>query len=266
MSSAVQINYAHAFGIETLAPAIVFVVLYAPLFAWFLFQSIRRPTYVYFVLTFFCTIRIAAFAIRAALAQSESAGEKLSLLIADQILFGVGFFGLLYSAYTLVLDRELLLNYTPPSNILSRISGNRRIFRLILIVGVALGIAGASQASSTDPQNGKSLKIASTFIFLALTVLLAYRTLLLTKEEHLTMNQNEEVKVRTFGRTYGATVLCVIAILLLVREVFTAATAWDAQKQNNEHLWYPLYALPEILAVAIYAVPSLVPPRSELPK
>jgi len=42
--------------------------------------------------------------IRAILAGSESAGENLSLLIADEILFGVGFFGLLYSAYTLVLD------------------------------------------------------------------------------------------------------------------------------------------------------------------
>ena len=45
-----------------------------------------------------------AFGIRAALASLDSAGENLNLLIADQVLASVGFFGLLYSAYTLVLD------------------------------------------------------------------------------------------------------------------------------------------------------------------
>ena len=49
-------------------------------------------------------VRIVAFVLRAFLAGSETAGENLSLLITDQILFGVGFFALLYSAYTLVLD------------------------------------------------------------------------------------------------------------------------------------------------------------------
>ena len=50
------------------------------------------------------TVRITAFGIRAALAGLDSAGENLSLLIAEEVLSGVGFFGLLYSAYTLVLD------------------------------------------------------------------------------------------------------------------------------------------------------------------
>lgn len=49
-------------------------------------------------------VRIAAFAIRADLAASTSAGENLSLFTADEILSSVGYFGLLYSAYTLVLD------------------------------------------------------------------------------------------------------------------------------------------------------------------
>ena len=50
------------------------------------------------------SVRIAAFVLRAVLVSIESEGQKLGLLIGDQILFGVGFFGLLYSAYTLVLD------------------------------------------------------------------------------------------------------------------------------------------------------------------
>ena len=42
---------------------------------------------------------------RAVLAGSDSAGTNIELLIAESIVYSVGFFGLLYSAYTLVLDR-----------------------------------------------------------------------------------------------------------------------------------------------------------------
>ena len=50
-------------------------------------------------------VRVAAFTIRAILAGSESTGETLGLVVADEILSSVGYFSLLYSAYTLVLDR-----------------------------------------------------------------------------------------------------------------------------------------------------------------
>ena len=39
------------------------------------------------------------------LAGSDSAGENLGLFIAEPVLYTTGFFGVLYSAYTLVLDR-----------------------------------------------------------------------------------------------------------------------------------------------------------------
>lgn len=51
-----------------------------------------------------------------------------------------------------------------------------------------------------------------------------------------------------------------------MREAFATATIGDLTKQNNEHFWYPLVALPEILAVIIYTTPDLVPLRSKLPK
>ena len=50
-------------------------------------------------------VRIVAFVLRAILAGSDSAGRNLNLLVAEQIIYSTGFFGLLYSAYTLVLDR-----------------------------------------------------------------------------------------------------------------------------------------------------------------
>jgi len=60
-------------------------------------------------------------------------------------------------------------------------------------------------------------------------------------------------------------ILLLVSVLLLVREAFATATINNAQKQNTENLWYPLIALPEILAVILYATPGLVPRRNELP-
>lgn len=46
-----------------------------------------------------CPARIVSFAMRAILAKSESAGENFDLVLSQQIIYGVGFFGILYSAY-----------------------------------------------------------------------------------------------------------------------------------------------------------------------
>lgn len=42
---------------------------------------------------------------RAVLAGDEKAGENLNVVIAEGIIYSVGFFGLVYSSYTLALDR-----------------------------------------------------------------------------------------------------------------------------------------------------------------
>ena len=41
-----------------------------------------------------CPVRIVSFAMRAILAKSESAGEKFNLVLSQQIIYGVGFFGI----------------------------------------------------------------------------------------------------------------------------------------------------------------------------
>lgn len=58
-------------------------------------------------------VRVVAFVIRAVMVKVVSAGENLGLLIGDQILFGIGYAGLLYSSYTLVLDL-----YVFPANLI----------------------------------------------------------------------------------------------------------------------------------------------------
>lgn len=142
------------------------------------------------------------------MAGSASSGRSLGLYIADQVLFGAGFAGLLYSAYILVLDRcaEYLLSSTVgsdstfpsreqasiaeiPQGPISRITRNRRLFHLVLAVGVALGIAGSTQGTSPDSSQsqrdlGHTLRVAGAIIPAVLTLLQAYRTLLFSIAEH----------------------------------------------------------------------------------
>ena len=56
------------------------------------------------------SVRATAFTMRAVLAGSSTAGTNLNVYIAEQVIYSIGFFGLLYSAYTLVLDRYVLFS------------------------------------------------------------------------------------------------------------------------------------------------------------
>lgn len=57
---------------------------------------------------------------------------------------------------------------------------DRRIFRLLLIVGVVLGVvAGSETGTSTKPQQILDLRIASVVIFLVLTLVQALQTAIL---------------------------------------------------------------------------------------
>lgn len=68
-------------------------------------------------------------------------------------------------------------------------------------------------------------------------------------------------KSSSIGATHASLLLAIIALLLLVREIFTVVTINNIAKANNEHFWYPLVAVPEILCVIVFGIPGLVPPK-----
>ncbi|KAJ7771988.1 hypothetical protein DFH07DRAFT_803332 [Mycena maculata] len=258
------INYASAFGFHSVAGAIFFAVIYIPLFLWFVWQSFKNAAYVYIVMTLFCAMRVTAFIIRALLANSTTLGQNLGLLIADEILFSVGFSFLLYPAYILGLDREITSGAEPVEFWLVKLIRNRRLFRWFLAIGTALGIAGINLATDSDPSNvaiGLDLREAGSIVFLFLTVVQSVQTFIFLGEHIESGYSNDS---RPFGDRHGNYILCAISMLLIVREIFNVATIKDQSKQNNEHLWFPLLALPEWLAVVCYAAPGLVPSRSAL--
>ncbi|KAJ3873839.1 hypothetical protein F5051DRAFT_336955 [Lentinula edodes] len=251
------INYAKLFGFESVAAAGIFAALYAPLTVWFFLLLSRHRSYVVFTLFIFCQIRFVAFIIRAILAGSGTAAENLDLFIAGEVLFSVGFFGLLYGAYGLVMDRLAFCSIVPFDNILNRLMRSRIFFHLGLSTGVALGIVGIVETSNnTSSTIGSVLRKVSVIIFVVLTVLQAYQTVTLVIAE-----RRGELDSTSFGARHGALIFMLIAILLLLREIFIVATIGSTAQQNNEHLWYPLVALPELLCIILYAVPGLIPPK-----
>ncbi|KAJ6453605.1 hypothetical protein C8R45DRAFT_1223178 [Mycena sanguinolenta] len=260
MSSA---DYATAFGYHSIPAAVVFAVVYLPLVLWFIRQSIKNTTYVYISLAGFCLMRVVAFALRAILIASKSLGENLNVFITDEIMFGVGFFALLYSAFTLVLDREIStgaprVQYGP-----LRILRDRRLFRILLVIGVALAILGTTDSTSSDPNKaatGTKLRRASTILFMALTLIQAVQTGLAFTQ------QSTRVPSRYWGDQHGKQILALISLLLIVREVFLVVTISDSARQNEEILWYPFVALPEVLAVMCYSISGLVPNKKNLQK
>lgn len=54
-------------------------------------------------------------------------------------------------------------------------------------------------------------------------------------------------------------ILLGIALLLVLREGFFIGTLGALEQQRKESLWYPLSALPELLAVVLFATPGLIP-------
>nr|GAT60570.1 predicted protein [Mycena chlorophos] len=266
-----SIDYAAYFGIHSTGAAILFAVLYAPLGLWYVRQSIRNSTYVYIILTLFCAMREAAYIMRAIMAHSTGAGSNLGLYIADQVLLGIGFFALLYSAYTLVLDRDTIAGGQGPAreSIFNPLR-SPMLFRLALTVGVALGIAATDTINSSNPKTvatAMKLRKASTIIFFILTVIQAAQTIVVGFATRPTSYGSGAP--RKFGDKHGHFLLLLISLLILIRETFLFVTTVSSSKsiqaqQDNEKLWYPLVAMTEFIAVAIYSVSGLVPSRKTI--
>jgi hypothetical protein len=220
------------------------------------------------MLTFFCTIRVVSFTLRAILAGSASAAGTLNLLVAEQVIYGIGFLGVVYSVYTLVLDRQILAGIEI-RNPITFITGNRHIIRLVLTAAVAISIVGAIDVASSklsDQKTGKTLKTAGIIIYLVVLILLFVHTLFyINARRTISKNEYNGNDKGSIGRENGTPILFIVIVLLLIREIFYVSTVDNLKQQTNEKLFYPLVALPEFLAVVLLTAPGLVPSRAELP-
>ncbi|KAF7305249.1 hypothetical protein HMN09_00775700 [Mycena chlorophos] len=270
-------DFTDYFQFHSVGAAVFFSVIYIILFGWFVRQSMKNMTYVYIALTVFCLLRIVGFLLRAIVIANKSLHTNENPFVAAEVLFGVGFFALLYSAFTLVLDRELMsttidedgagLHVFAAQSVSFplRLLRNRRLFRALLIVAVALTISGILNSLSHDAGRaavGNDLRRAATVLFLVLTVVQAAQTVVVSTREKAHPIHNANAK--RLGDAHAPTILILISLLMLVREIFLTATIQNSMRQNQESLWYPFVALPEVLAVGCYSVSGLVPARKAL--
>ena len=175
----------------------------------------------------------------------------------------------------------------PVQHPLSRITSNKRLIHIALVAAVALGIVGSTELNSSNPSNvntGLTLRRVSAIIFLVVTALLAIHAVFVIREEHAMHSKSPLLssiyrsaikrfillpagrgllKTGPVGRTHGTIFLCLIVIFLLIRQIYLTATISKVSHQNESE-WYPLAALTEFLAVAIYIVPGLVPEKRDL--
>ncbi|KAE9406822.1 hypothetical protein BT96DRAFT_987091 [Gymnopus androsaceus JB14] len=264
MSSTEAINYATFFGFDSVAAAAVFAALYTLLFCFFLFRVLKQRRWILISLLVFCAFRITGFIMRAVATKMVSDGENLGFVVATETLFSVGFFGLLFCAFILVVARYELCQTEQSSNPLVKnflaITRNSRIFRIVMTVPIGLSIAGLDESVEHPEESiGLTLRKVSAAVFLVLTIFQLIQTLLLIKTEH---DDKRSLKYTssTFGARHASVVFGAISLLLLIRGVFSLATVGNT-KANNEHFWYPLVAVPEILCVFLYLIPGVVPPK-----
>ena len=132
-------------------------------------------------------------------------GDNINLLVTELVFYGIGFFGLLLSAFILVNNRFVYLSHllpcltTPSSslqltgvqphrNLISRIASEKRLFRAVLATAVGLGIAASTMmtpdSSPSTMQTGKTLRTVSTVLFLVLCCALGLHTLFVVGVEH----------------------------------------------------------------------------------
>ena len=241
-------------------------------------------------------MRITAFVLRALLASVEADAESLNVLLAYEIIYNTGFFGLLYSVYTLVTERYVL----PPTPLLFSLPSQRRPreepptwphlspHALPLLVPHRVGRRRLHryhwrhpERSGNHHQHHKYRQHPSQGRHIHLSRLLHPRlfTDLFPRPRRVfryappsppspssPFSLTEDGYRGTTGQigsTYGIYILLVMSILLVVREAFFTATASNTTQQNKEALWYPLAAVTEFLVVALFATPGLVPDRRD---
>ncbi|KAG9010349.1 hypothetical protein FRB93_004188 [Tulasnella sp. JGI-2019a] len=267
-------NYAQALGIHNKWAPIVFAVLYFLLMIWYLIQAIRRHRSVYGGLVVFSALRVVAYSLRAAMANNNKDATSKGIGITYAVLYNVGFFSILLSAYNLLRDRDRLARLNRvEQNVASTYHRSRIIhilFHLLIFVAIILGTVGIVYALGNYGHNhlGNGLNSASTYIFLAVMLGLAILTLLLLKLERSVRRDSAPA----VGSAHHHLILILVALLLLLRTLFYAGTVHSRMSgttvgtggQANEKLWYPLAALAELLVAMLFLVPGLVPLRSLL--
>ncbi|KAF7363967.1 hypothetical protein MSAN_01055200 [Mycena sanguinolenta] len=282
-------NYAQILGIQNKWAPIVFAVIYFLVMVYYLVQAIRRHAWVYGGLAFFSALRVVSFSLRAAIANNHrNDAFNGPMATAYEVLYNIGYFSILLSAHRMLHDRRWMSKINNArskgrSTLPYRLMGGfhkGRIMELLLFLSIILGAVGVAYSLGTNTgrtELGYKLNDASTYLFLVATLAIVFGTFIVIHSERLLRGS-----VLTSQPSVGTSehvILLIISALLLLRILFYASTVHQRATgqptptsaasssikqtaQGNEHLWYPLAALAELLVVLLFLTPKLVPLRS----
>ncbi|KAJ7634483.1 hypothetical protein FB45DRAFT_1056513 [Roridomyces roridus] len=277
-------NYNDVLGIKNKWAPILFAVLYSGLMLWYLVQTFRRRQWVFIGLAFFSTLRVISFSLRSAMANNHhNSAFNRRMAVAYVILYNVGFFSVLLSAYRLLHDRRRLAKIDSArgksSHAIHRVVGHLhkgRFMEVLLLVAIIVTGVGAGYVFGTDTGRtrlGNRLTEAGVYLFLVVTIVIVILTFLLIHIER-SLEGKSGAPARSWNHHL---ILLVVAAMLFMRVVFFAATVRQRASgkqtptamvgnavQNNEHFWYPLAALTELLVVLLLLIPGLSPVREAL--
>jgi len=255
-------NFATLFGIHSHWAPWVFAALYFLMFWYFLSLSMRMRTGVYSWLAFFALMRVTAFTLRGVLADFARFRGNKGIGISYAVLYNVGFFAILLAMYNLLRDREQFARLNSRFNRFSHFFHRGRIAHIVIFIAFALGLSGYVIAlDGVRPMLGRSLQDAMMYMFLVIAIFTFFQWLNLVRLERSMVGRGAIVPTGV-PTHHGA--LLVASLLLIAHAAFFVATVKrsKAAKQNNEHLWYPLAALTELLAAMVLMIPGLIISRA----
>eukprot|EP00026_Physarum_polycephalum_P012311 Phypoly_transcript_12605.p1 GENE.Phypoly_transcript_12605~~Phypoly_transcript_12605.p1 ORF type:complete len:277 (+),score=23.01 Phypoly_transcript_12605:243-1073(+) len=259
MSNVTEIDYAKYYGI-TQAPAIAVAILFGiflilcSIYAALLFRE-KTVRSVFPSLCLFSLVRVVAFALRAKVATD---GTNVNLFVIEQIVYSAGFFAVVNVCFNL-LKTWVLHGKSIFSADTQKLAVNiSRISHIVLLVAVGVGIYGGIKSTPTnspsDIHTGLNLTHISRWIFLALT--LVYLLLSLCGAVYIFRYEYQDDCTAQMKKPI--IVLVVLGFIINVRTIFNVAANTHTWIFYDQHLFYSLSVLPELLILSTYCIPGVV--------
>jgi len=265
-TSSDDVNYAHVYGI-TKAPAIVVTVIFALFFIVCIVNAVRLirakgVKLVFIYLSVFTSVRVLAFLLRADVASN---GTNVNLFITQQIVYAAGFFAVVNTCYSLLHQWFAQAKEFFPD----RVQGFMRLLsivaHIVLLLAVGLGIIGGVNSTPSNSESkihsGQNLTHISRWIFLILTLI--YELIAISSVLHLQF-YNDPLEA-TNQLKKNVAILALVGIFLNIRTIFNVTSNTHIAIFYNEHLFYPLSVLPEMLVLCTLCFPGVVRRYADTP-
>ncbi|CAG8589810.1 7931_t:CDS:1 [Ambispora leptoticha] len=221
------------FALPTLAPSIVFAILFVISSISLGWRTLEHCRYSYFLFFVFSFLRVAAFIARALWSQDYTSQSKA---IAAGVITSGGYFLVvqpLYAVFTEWVDRIVGLENV--SNLEKRII---RLIKALIPLCSILGVIGSikqfSASSQEEADTGTNLRKASTLGFLGLLIILLFNTLIYAQ------SYSNSIESRGAKRATKKSILVLVigCLMLISGMIYRTLIVFEPTSDANKKEWY----------------------------